>query len=57
MDVYLVGIGMALAVVGIVALFVPALARIISVPGNEKIKAIVTIIAGIIVAVYGYIFR
>ena len=57
MDAYLVGIGILLAVIGIVALFVPTLARIISAPGNEKIKAIVTIIAGIIVAVNGYIFR
>ena len=57
MDAYLVGIGILLMVIGIVALFVPALARIISAPGNEKIKAIVTIIAGIIVAAYGYIFR
>lgn len=57
MDAYVVGIGILLVIIGIVALIVPALAKIISAPGNEKIKAIAVIIAGIVVIVCGYILK
>lgn len=57
-DMYalVVGIGIFLIILGIVALLVPALARVINIPGNEKIKALGVIIVGIIFAVYGYFF-
>ncbi|MGD2250058.1 MAG: hypothetical protein PVF58_16760 [Candidatus Methanofastidiosia archaeon] len=52
----LIVVGILLILLGVLALFIPSIARLISLPGNEKIKAIATIIAGIIVIVAGYLF-
>jgi hypothetical protein len=51
----LFGAGIIVMILGIAALFIPALTRIINVPGNEKIKAIGALIVGIIITIYGYI--
>jgi hypothetical protein len=48
-------LGILLVLLGILALLVPSIARLISLPGNEKFKAIATIIAGIICIVAGYL--
>ena len=50
-----VGAGVIVVLLGVGALFLPALTRIINIPGNEKIKAIGAIIVGIIIASIGYI--
>ncbi|MBU7018832.1 MAG: hypothetical protein HXS44_15085 [Theionarchaea archaeon] len=50
-----VGVGIIVMLLGIIALFLPGLTRIINIPGNEKIKAIGAIITGIIIALLGYI--
>jgi hypothetical protein len=50
-----VGLGILVLILGIATLFLPSLARVINFPGNEKIKATVVIIVGIILIVYGYI--
>ena len=51
----LFGVGILLVLLGIGALFIPSLARIINIPGNEKIKAIGVLIVGIIIMAYGYL--
>lgn len=51
-----IGIGIILVIVGIAALFIPALARFINVPGNERIKALVVIVVGIILSAAGYLY-
>lgn len=52
----LIGIGIFLIILGIVALFIPAIARVINIPGNEKIKSIGVIIVGIIMLLLGYFY-
>lgn len=52
----LISVGILLILLGVLALFIPPLARLISFPGNEKIKAIAVIISGIIVIVAGYFY-
>lgn len=56
MNALIFGIGIILMIFGVVALIIPALTKIINMPGNEKIKAIGVVIAGIIIAVYGYMY-
>lgn len=51
-----VGFGILLIIFGIAALLVPALTRIINIPGNEKTKAIGVMIVGIVIAVIGYLY-
>jgi hypothetical protein len=51
-----VGAGIMVVLLGVIALFLPGLTRIINIPGNEKIKAIGAIIVGIIIASLGYIY-
>jgi hypothetical protein len=45
-----------LVIVGIVALFIPAIARVINIPGNEKIKSIGVIVVGIVMLLLGYFY-
>lgn len=52
----LIGIGIFLIILGIVALFIPAIARVINIPGNEKIKSIGVIVVGIIMLLLGYFY-
>ena len=52
----MIGIGIILVIVGIAALFIPALTRLINFPGNERIKALVVIVVGIIFSVVGYLY-
>jgi hypothetical protein len=56
MNTLVFGIGILLVILGIVATFVPALTRVINIPGNERIKAIGVIIVGIIFAAVGYFY-
>jgi hypothetical protein len=51
-----IGIGIFLIILGIVALFIPAIARVINIPGNEKIKSIGVIVVGIIMLLLGYFY-
>lgn len=51
-----VGLGILVIILGIAALFVPALARVINIPGNERIKALGAVIAGIVITVIGYLY-
>jgi len=46
-------IGIIISLIGILSLFFPGLTRIISLPGNEKFKSIITMIIGVIVIVVG----
>ncbi|MBU6996288.1 MAG: hypothetical protein HXS41_00220 [Theionarchaea archaeon] len=56
MEPYVALLGIFLVILGIVAFFIPALARVINFPGNEKIKSIAVIIVGIIVLLLGYFY-
>ena len=56
MNTLLFGIGILVILIGILALFVPSLTKVINIPGNEKIKAIGAIIVGIILTAIGYIY-
>ncbi|MGD2248202.1 MAG: hypothetical protein PVF58_07320 [Candidatus Methanofastidiosia archaeon] len=49
------GLGILIMILGIAAFFIPSLTRIINFPGNEKIKAIVALIIGIVLTIYGYL--
>jgi len=55
MMIIVFGIGILLALIGIIAFFVPAVTRIIDIPGNERIKAIVAVIVGVIISYIGYV--
>jgi len=56
MNTLLFGIGILVILIGILALFVPSLTKVINIPGNEKIKSIGAIIVGIILTAIGYIY-
>ena len=49
-------IGIIVILIGIAAIINPNIARIINAPGGPRIKAIVAIIAGLILLVVGFIF-
>lgn len=51
----LIIIGSLVALVGIIAFFVPGLTRIINAPGGPKLKATITLIIGIILVLIGLI--
>ena len=51
----LIIIGSIVALIGIIAFFVPALTRIINAPGGSRLKAIVALITGIIMILIGLI--
>jgi hypothetical protein len=46
-------IGSLVTILGIIALFVPKLTRIINAPGGPRLKAIIAIITGIIIMLIG----
>jgi uncharacterized membrane protein HdeD (DUF308 family) len=56
MESLIVLVGIVLVIVGIVALFIPAIARVINIPGNEKIKSIGVIVVGIVMLLLGYFY-
>jgi hypothetical protein len=56
MNALMVGIGIILVILGIAATFLPALTRVINIPGNERIKAIGVVIVGIIFVAIGYFY-
>ncbi|MBU7011345.1 MAG: hypothetical protein HXS46_11700 [Theionarchaea archaeon] len=56
MNALIFGIGIIMMIFGVAALIVPALTKIINMPGNEKIKAIGVVIVGLVIAVYGYMY-
>jgi sorbitol-specific phosphotransferase system component IIC len=54
---FMIGVGILISILGILAFFIPALTKIINFPGNERIKALAALIAGIIISVIGYLYR
>jgi hypothetical protein len=46
-------VGVIVALIGVAAFFNPNFARIINVPGGPRLKAIVALIVGIIIAIVG----
>ncbi|MGC1121486.1 MAG: hypothetical protein WBA22_10375 [Candidatus Methanofastidiosia archaeon] len=56
MESYVMLLGIFMIILGIVAFFIPAIARLVSFPGNEKIKSIAVIAGGIIVLLVGYFY-
>jgi len=51
----LIIIGSIVALIGIIAFFIPALTKIINAPGGPRLKAIIAIITGIILILIGLI--
>jgi len=49
-------IGILLAMLGIIAFFVPKVANVINFPGSRSVKAVAVIIIGIIIIVVGKIY-
>jgi len=49
-------IGIFLAMLGIIAFFVPKVANVINFPGSRSVKAVAVIIIGIIIIVVGKIY-
>jgi hypothetical protein len=47
-------IGLCITLVGIAAFFYPNIARIISVPGGPRQKAIIAVVVGIVIAIIGF---
>lgn len=54
---FMIGVGILVSILGILAFFIPALTKIINFPGNERMKALAALIAGIIISVIGYLYR
>jgi putative Mn2+ efflux pump MntP len=54
-NLVLVIIGSLVALIGIISFFVPALTRIINAPGGPRLKAIISLITGIILVLIGLI--
>lgn len=50
-------IGSLVTILGIVAFFIPALARIINAPGGPRLKAVIAITIGIIFILAGLMFE
>ena len=46
-------VGVIVASIGVTAFFNPNFARIINIPGSPRLKAIVALIVGIIIAIVG----
>ena len=53
----MIGLGILVSILGVLAFFIPALTKIINFPGNERTKALAALIAGIIITVIGYLYR
>ena len=53
----MIGVGILVSILGILAFFIPALTKIVNFPGNERTKALVALIVGIIISVIGYLYR
>lgn len=53
----MIGIGILVSILGILGFFIPALTKIMNFPGNERTKALATLIVGIIISVIGYLYR
>ncbi|MBU7015200.1 MAG: hypothetical protein HXS52_03615 [Theionarchaea archaeon] len=49
-------VGIFVIILGIAALFLPAIARFINFPGNEKVKSIGVIVVGVIMVLLGYFY-
>ena len=52
-NIVLIIVGALLTLLGVLTIFIPNLSRIINVPGGIKLKAIVSIIIGLILIVLG----
>jgi hypothetical protein len=52
-NIIMIVVGAIVALIGVAAFFNPNFARIINVPGGPRLKAIVALIIGIIIAVFG----
>lgn len=52
-NIIMIVVGAIVALIGVVAFFNPNFARIINAPGGPRLKAIVALIAGIIIAIVG----
>lgn len=52
-----IGIGILVSILGILAFFIPVLTKVINFPGNERMKALAALIVGIIISVIGYLYR
>ena len=52
-NIVLIIVGALLTLLGALTIFIPNLSRIINVPGGPKLKAIVSIIIGLILIVVG----
>ena len=52
-NIIMIVVGTIVALIGVATFFNPNFARIINVPGGPRLKAIVALIIGIIIAVVG----
>jgi len=56
-NIILIIVGAIVTLIGIAGFFNPNFTRIINFPGGPKLKAISTISIGIIVIIFGFIFK
>jgi hypothetical protein len=56
-NIIMIVVGVIVALIGVVAFFNPSFARIINAPGGPRLKAIIALIAGIIILIVGLIVQ
>jgi len=57
MNIAVIILGAIIALIGVATFFNPNFARIINAPGGPRLKAIVALIAGIIIAIIGLFYQ
>jgi hypothetical protein len=53
----LIIVGIIVIIIGIISFFNPNFSRLINAPGGPKLKAIIAMIAGIIILIIGFIVQ